>query len=91
LINAEYYSNISTLPELSSSGPTFLPKKKDLDYGISFPVLPVNCVSPPHSLGITATCVLLQIAETKIKDISEMVISILSSRFYKLQSSYLIY
>jgi hypothetical protein len=84
VINAEYCCNTSTLHELSSSGSTFLPKEEDSDYDISFPVLPVNCLSPPHSLGITAACVLLQIAE-----ISEMVVSILFSRFYNLQFSYL--
>jgi hypothetical protein len=84
-ISAENYSNISTLPELSSRVPTFLSNKEDLYHAILFPILSVNCAILPHWLSITATCVWLQIAETKIKDTNEVAVSILFLQSYSLQ------
>jgi hypothetical protein len=85
------HCNISTLPELSSHSPIFLSNKKDSDHNISLLVLAVNCAIHLNWLGITVTCIWLQTAETNIKNLIQIVKSILFLQFYTPQFRYYIY
>lgn len=85
------HGSISTLPELSSHGPIFLSNKEDSDHNISFLVLAVNCAIHLNWLGMTATCIWLQTPETHIKNLQQIVKSILIVQFYTPQLFYSIY